>query len=211
MSKALDQAQQELLARSPALYRIVAEAVDSLYVDRQADLMRYSKRTRRTIVHDAMVTNARRYEAEELGVSIEQDGNLTTMVIDNTYRIRFKFHDPLLRTHNNPTQQSIRFQEQTAPVQLTFSFTPEPVTNLNLGYQMNLTDTAATGIWLTQPDGIANAWAWQLEPPAQDNVVPLPSTPPAPDSLRGGGRVRPKTAKKKQPGSDSRGDTGSAS
>lgn len=173
MARSLEEAKADLTLVQDRLWTLVADAVDELYERRKDELHLFSIRTRRTMVHDAMVRNAREFEAEEPAARVVVDGLLITLIYENRYRFRLKYHDDRLRTHNIPTQQVLEYQDQEGPTQLPLPLAVEPVTNLNLGYQMNLTDTAATGIWITCPDGDRNAWAWMLDRPAASGVATI--------------------------------------
>jgi hypothetical protein len=133
------------------------------------------RRTRACIVHDFMVSHAKRLFEGVPGVHIEDRSGIVLLVIDDRLAIRFKKLDKENRTRNYPTQQALAFMQQ-----LDLPTIPS-LARLVVGYRLTNLETELESVFVVCPNGLSNAWGMELKPPAiGGNVVPLTPRPTGP-------------------------------
>jgi hypothetical protein len=86
-------------------------------------------------------------------VFVERHGAIQ-LILENTYRVKFKKLDRRLRAHNVPTQTVMAFWFQAQQI---LPFTPDPVANVWVGYTATKSG-ALEGIYIVCPQGRHNAW-----------------------------------------------------
>ncbi|MPZ51039.1 MAG: hypothetical protein GEU75_17350 [Dehalococcoidia bacterium] len=163
------------------LLEVVATAVQNYYSDDSSLKVNHSKGTRSSIINDEMRAAARRVFGNVSGVAFTTKRGMFLLYVDNQIAIRFKKLTRRLLAQNHPTQQALAFsnQKQLGQQLGPLPGTPDPMTHVNVGYQMNALDTGVSGIYAACPNGEMLAWAIDLLHlgGASGSGVPSPISP----------------------------------
>jgi hypothetical protein len=144
---------------TPYLDRL-SECIDLGWTDfeRECGHIRHktSPRTRACIVHDNIVTHARRiFESEKRVLLYERNGTLM-LQIDEMFLLRFKKLDEDKLSKGIDTQERIDFLDQAELPGVHRG------TNIIAGYELNILQTGIKEISITCPNGKQNAWTFEL-------------------------------------------------
>ena len=207
MPRLREEAQADLASLSGTLYRIPADAWDE-FNERHRELRGdYLPRSQANLVHDYMEKAARSLLADEPGIYMPEPGTQTFYIgIRHTWVFRLHKLNNDFTICNNSTPLSLEFLDQD-DVQLGLPAMPGSVTNLHLGYLLNVTETGMSSVHIVCPNGPgAYYWEWTLLPEADQGrepvALPIAPQPSEPDRL-----ARPKPSEKpvEQPAKDGSG------
>jgi len=136
----------------PVLAACVYNALKAFVTDHALLRHKYTKLTEANLIRDYMVREAQ----EKFPWKLKQ--NLFVICPLDDHRIKLKKLGPSLRTSNQPTQLSLRYDFQK-PLRL---FDDIDLVNLYLGYQRHEVEILQSRIWLVCPRGKRIAWALEL-------------------------------------------------
>jgi hypothetical protein len=141
-----------------------------------------TKRSQASNVHDYMVDEVKQLCESRGGgrLSYTLKNNLFLLHVDGRYSVKLKKLDHHLRTSNIPTQLVMDFLSQK---QLELVGVEAP-TNLQLGYQQDLTGTGRPRVWVTCPDGSGFEWVWELNAPETDASTSVEPEPQVSETQR---------------------------
>ena len=153
----------------PVLAACVYNALKAFVEDHALLRHKYTKLSEANLIRDYMVREAQ----DKFPWKLKQ--NLFVICPLDDHRIKLKKLGPSLRTSNQPTQLSLRYDYQK-PLRL---FDDLDLVNLYLGYQRHEVEILQSRIWLVCPRGKKIAWALEL-PNALAASTPAPALQPMP-------------------------------
>lgn len=150
------------------------------FIEQHATLRHeYSPRTEASIIHDLMISHARREFDSVPGITTPVLHGLFVVNINDAIAVRFKKFDKALQPKNIPTQQSIGYLWQ----QLPLPGMPPEATKLHAGYVFNKLRTGADRVLITCMNGRAVRWVIDLADDLGREIVriepAMPDVPPA--------------------------------
>ena len=90
------------------------------------------------------------------GVSLEKNGQRTSLIIDRSLVLRLKHVNEAYRSRNYPTPRDRAWNGQ-----VYFPSIP-PIPRLDIGYRMDLTGTAVKDSMVIFSQGVQSLWRWQV-------------------------------------------------
>jgi len=164
----LDDAKPVLSPLFDQLWDCVTSAIADYHKLPADERLRHTRRTRSSLINDYMVDNAKKaFASRHPAITFPTIRGRTFMMIGNEFRVAFKKLDSRKCTRNIPTQQALAFVNQLQVPGLS-------MTNVVVGYQWNLLQTAAKGVFIACPVGQRNEWDIEIKAPIVKPVARIP-------------------------------------
>lgn len=156
------------------IWDCVAAAIKEYHALTPAQKAIYRPRTRASIIHDNIVHNVTKRLAEVPGILFMNRKGRFSILIEDKFEMRFKKFDRHMRTSNIPTRQTWDFIHQVQSLQSVMLDLPDPLVNLNAGYQWNALQTDIQGVFIVCPNGHRNDWVLEITGPDAPTMVQAP-------------------------------------